>query len=283
VARWLAYFPPTVLLSGDARPALKFLSSVKHLVSSPHGGLAGADKPLQEEIRSVRDQLLGRPELAPQAHLVWTAIIASSPEEQLDYLRIRLERGGQSPAEAEAQLLAGVLAARDEQELGRVVERLAGFPGRSKMPSLEETLEFHGLLLEALRLYPALRSSRPEQGDIAGLARVLQPSRDPVRAGMMAAALLALRRHYSSAWLTPVAYHVEALALAGRYAEAEELARYQSDLKIGPSRIPALAFIQASRTSAPPGRLGLHAPKAVEHVAQVLAQGGAPSTPIRRW
>lgn len=283
LARWLAHFPPAVLLSGDAKPALEFLSSVKHLVTSTRSSLAHAPKPLQEEIHLVRDQLLGRPELAPQAHLNWTTIIASSPEEQLDYLRIRLERGGQSPVEAETQLLATVLAAKDEPELARLAERLAAFPDRSKMPGLAEALEFHSLLLEALRLYPALRTSHPAQGDIAGLARVLQPGRDPVRAGMMAAALQALRRLYSYSWLTPVAYHVEALALAGRYAEAEDMARHQSDLKIGPNRVPALAFIQASRASAPPGKPGLHAQKAVEHVAQVLAQAGASPTPIRRW
>jgi hypothetical protein len=114
------------------------------------------------------------------------------------------------------------------------------------------------IVRQAFKLFEALQGlfntagghlfERLESSEIAVLWSSLTPEASVEDADLFVTGIHELRKEWNPAWMTPVAQEVEALVMARRYQEAEELAGRHPGLTLGSDRRLAAEWIAQART-----------------------------------
>lgn len=245
---WLWVFPVDVLLSQGGLLAYQLLERVCDLVVSQRLKIDDFDSNLLAKLERLRDQLLDQAEYANQVAELWPKLLIHSPILHLRYLHQLKQRGFISSDKVERQVKQTLLAIRSNAEM----EQLFELTTQIESVLLQRALTFVESLRTALSAAPRVASSSPNAADLQRFVKVMMPEHDPAKAEMLAIALQHFSQQYNPYWLTPIAYTVEALALAQRFSEAEKIVSRYRDLELGRQRIPADQFIRIRKKKAVP-------------------------------
>lgn len=110
--------------------------------------------------------------------------------------------------------------------------------------SLSALFEFQDLINELKKETSVEAFDKITASHLQEINSIFQPAVSELRANMTVSLLVSLRKYLNQAWLSPVAYIVEAFCCAGRYDEAKQMSVAYPDLKIGRFRLSFVSFLE---------------------------------------
>ncbi len=251
LGRWLELVE--ICPSFSARPAsvLGFVRSANSLCMAHPGGaeacLADQAKGANLErlqtlvVSSFREQ-----EKSREPHGALVSLLAEFPPSLAEYVEMCL-MDETVPNEPVEDAFARLVLTGDKHSVLALLRSIRRRP----------TVALPQILRQALRLFEALQGlfdaaggrafERPESSDIAVVWSSLAPEASVEDADLSVTCIHELRKEWNPAWMTPVAQEVEALVMARRYQEAEELASQHSGLTLGSDRWLAADWIVQAR------------------------------------
>ncbi len=242
--RWLDWFADYLIQS---RPVTivdlleRALPELRHTQTTD-------DASVRIRYRSFVVQLMRHEEHQNRTHQIWLRFCDLWPVEALPYLELCLNLEPPAPdfiEECLAVFLDQPNLVDQLEQLTSIVER----SGRADLPRrLSRFLELHGLINQLTTTSDINQVTKLTPQHFRQIFNTFKPYNSPERADMMAVFIINLRLYLPPAWLTPISYLVQALGLAGRYAEANNLATTYPQLRVGPQQESGQAFLYQLNT-----------------------------------
>jgi hypothetical protein len=200
-----------------------------------------------ERLQTLVVSSLREHEKSREAHGELVSMLAAFPPSLAEYVEMCLT-DERVPSELAEDGFMRLVATGDRSSILALLRSIRGRP----------SVDLPQILRQAFRLFEALQGlfntagthlfDRPESSEIAVLWSSLTPEARVEDADLFVTGIHELRKEWNPAWMTPVAQEVEALVMARRYQEAEELAGKHPELTLGSDRRVAADWIAQART-----------------------------------
>lgn len=209
-----------------------------------------------ERLQTLVVSSLREHEKSRDAHQELVSLLAAFPPSLAEYVEMCLLEEG-VPDEVAQDGFARLVSSGDRHSVLALLRSARSRPNVVLPRIMQKALRLFEALHDLFNTAGGRALDRPEPSDIGVLWSSLTPEASVEDADLFVAGIHELRKEWNPAWMTPVAQEVDALVMARRYREAEELAGKHPGLVLGIDRRLAAEWIAQARAwgeprSAPP-------------------------------